>query len=35
MAFYSIISGFELNTVSKRSSSNETKVARLVLSKAQ
>lgn len=35
MAFYSIISGFELNTVSKRSSSNETKVARLVLSKVQ
>lgn len=33
IAFYSIVGGVELNTVSKRSSSNETKVARLVLSK--
>ncbi len=35
LAFYSILSGFELNTVSKRSCTNETKVARLVLSKVQ
>jgi putative DNA methylase len=33
MAFFSIIGGFELNSISKRSSSNEIKVARLVLSK--
>lgn len=33
IAFYSIISGIELNTISKRSSIDETKVARLVLSK--
>jgi adenine-specific DNA methylase len=33
MAFYSIVGGVQLNTVSKRSSTNETKVARLVLSK--
>lgn len=33
ISFYSIISGLELNTTAKRSSSNETKVARLVLSK--
>jgi len=33
MAFFSIIGGFELNSVSRRSSSNEIKVARLVLSK--
>lgn len=33
IAFYSIVGGVELNTVSKRSSTNETKVARLVLSK--
>jgi hypothetical protein len=34
VAFYSIISGFQLNTVERRSSTSETKVARLVLSKA-
>ena len=33
IAFYSILGGVELNRVSKRSSSAETKVARLILSK--
>lgn len=33
VAFYSIVGGQQLNTVAKRSSSPETKVARLILSK--
>ena len=34
VAFYSIVGGFQLNTVQNRSHSGETKVARLVLAKA-